>query len=341
MIAPLLALALAAPAQAEAVTLVFAGETLEAVAERVGLAGQADALRAANDLPPGAQPTTGDVLRLPGAGDHHQHDAAVLSLRGAGTRAAPGGAPEPLAIQDPLPLGTTVCTGADSFATLRLAVSQRSRAHDDISLLPETCITIEGAASDPRGRSSLVRLAQGSVTVQPGDPDAEGGLVAVQTDDGVTAGQRGGFRVHKEAEASRTEAITSPLSVFGAGVEQPLEAGQGSRVRAGEAPGAPVQLALPGLSIRPLDGAPLRRPDFSWEPVERARAYQLEVAVSPDFHEIVYLTRTQAPAWEPQTLLLPARVPGHWWRVTPVDALGFLGMPGEGRALGLPTGARP
>lgn len=328
------------PAAAAEVVVVRADETLTDVAQRVGI-DSADALRAANELAPGADPPTGTVLRLPDARDAHAHDAAVISLYGSGTRSQPGGGVAPLALKEPLPPGTQICTEAGSYATLRLAVSQRSSGHDDISLLPETCVTVEVTAASLRGRSSLVRLGRGSVTVQPNDADSEGGLVAVETADGLTAGTRGGFRVHKEPDASRTEAITSPLSVFGGGVEQPLEPGQGSRVRAGEAPSAPSALALAGLSVTPLEGARLRRPEFIWEPTDRVRAYRVEIAITADFRETVFVTQVPAALWSPSVLLLPGRAGGYWWRTLPVDRFGFHGMPSAARQIVLPAGAAP
>ena len=186
-----------------------------------------------------------------------------------------------------------------------------------------------------------MRLGKGSVTVQPTDADSDGGLVAVETEDGLTAGRRGGFRVHKELDASRTEAISSPLSVFGGGVEQPLEAGQGSRVRAGQAPSTPVALALAGLSVTPLEGARLRRPDFTWEPTERVRAYRLEIGTTPDLRETVFITQVPDASWSPPVLLLPGLTDGYWWRTVPVDRFGFHGVPSAPRQVHLPAGAAP
>jgi len=316
------------------------GETVETIAAELGDPKLASAIRLGNGLGEGAQPEVGAVLLLPtGLTAALDQEGLVLAVRGTGTATPPGGSPSPLAPQLALPLGTEVCTDAESFATVRLARDTASYAHDDITLLPNTCMTVDGAASSPGRRSSFVNVRSGAVAVQ-GTP-REPGDVIVETPSGLATGDQGGFRVTLEPGATRTEAISAPVSVMGAGQEVTLEAKQGTRVRAGAAPEAPRGLLSANTLFLPNDGAPLDWPDFRWQAVPRALGYRVQISTSPDFAEIVHQEDVPFPEWQPDFLLLPFRVEGYWWRVSPLDRLGFEGLPSESRRLLVPQGVGP
>jgi murein DD-endopeptidase MepM/ murein hydrolase activator NlpD len=329
-----LLLALAGPASAAEHTLVEPGEDLAAVAARVGVSA-ADLVRE-NALAPGAALQPGQLLDVPGAGDGGPA-AAVLAWFGPAVATPPGGAPVPVQDGMRLALGTVVCTEAGGDATVRLAVAAGGRVHDDVTLLPETCLEINATSARPGRRTSLLTLARGSVTVQEAEDGGGAGTVTVQTRAGVTSGE-GGFRVHVEEEATRTEALARPLLVAGGGRALRLQAGEGSRTRVGEGPGAPVKLLRPGAPTAPPNQAALRRPDFAWRPVDGNLGYLVEVSSTPRFDNIVLAEEVPDPPWLPEALLVPYRVPGLWWRVTAYDSLGFLGLPSAARGLQVPQG---
>ena len=315
------------------------GDTLARIAAATGTT--VDALLAQNGLEPGAEPVVGTILSLPDDVGGEERPALVLSLLGEGTLTPLGGQTVPLQAGAALPKGTVVCTAADSFASVRLALSSSRGVHDDVSLLPRTCITLQSATSRNGRRASLIRLQQGSVNVPANSGSDEPGVVTIQTRAGVTTAPRGGFRVHVEPDAARTEALETALSVIGAGVEQQVGAGQGSRTRVGEAPGPVVALLVAGPLLQPKKGAVLRRPDFGWRADADALEYQLELSSSRDFRALVRLEVVGHPEWEPDRLLLPYRVHTLWWRVSPVDRLGFVGMPAGSRVVELPPGMGP
>jgi hypothetical protein len=317
------------------------GEKVESIAESWGVPDAADAIREASGLAPGAQPTPGDLLRVPLPEEAvHAHGGAVLSLSGTGTATDPSGASTPLEVALPLAEGTTVCTDADSYATVRLAVAYEGYYHDDITLLSSTCVVVEAARATPERRSSLVSLRQGSLSVRA--TGANPGRVTVRTDAGITTGDGGGFRVTlEEDEAARTEALYSEVAVIGAGEEVAVPAGYGSRVRGGEVPSPPVKLLDPGTPTTPGDGAPLRRPDFRWRPVDGAFGYRVEFSVTEDFSELVMVEYIDSHEWFPEALFFPFRVPGLWWRVASFDRTGFLGIPSDPHALEFPAGVGP
>lgn len=327
------------PALAGEHLVVQANETAAALAERAGLPGAGDRILAHNGLVPGAPLPPGTVLELPPELGGEEQDAALLFARGTVTVTLPG-APqaEPGRSSQPLPRDSLVCTGEDGHATVRLAVLEEGRAHDDITLLPETCIAVASATARSGHRASLIRLQRGSVTVPEAEEQGGPSTLSVQTRAGLTTAQAGGFRVHVEAAAARTEALTTPLRVLAQGVERTLDAGQGSRTRDGEAPGPAVDLLVGGALAQPPAGAPLRRPDFSWQTVEGALEYRVELAGDAGFREMMRVEHPGLPTWTPERLMLPARVHSLWWRVAPVDRLGFVGLPSEAWLVAMPAG---
>lgn len=315
------------------------GDTVESVAEALGDKALADEIRRTNGISAGAQPDVGAVLHLPGHEGAAQ-EALVLAVRGTGSVTLPGStAPIPLAPQLSLPEGSEVCTDAESFAMVRLARDAAGFAHDDVSLLPNTCLTVVGTSASDGRRSSLLHMSEGAIAVQ-GTPNKPGD-VTVTTAEGVSTGEQGGFRVTLEQGATRTEALSAPVAVMGAGQEVDLEAKQGTRVKAGAAPEAPRSLLSAGALFLPEDGAPLRWPDFRWAAVPRALGYRVQVSTSPDFGEIVHQVDVPFPEWQPDFLLLPVDVAGYWWRITPLDRFGFEGMPSVARRLTVPQGVSP
>lgn len=326
--------ALCPGARAAEHAVVGPGEDLAAVAARVGVSA-GDIVRA-NGMGPGAGVTPGQLLTLPG-GEPAGPSASVLAWFGVATAAAPGQPPVALADGMPLDAGSVVCTEAGGYATVRLAVAAGGRVHDDVTLLPETCLEIVATSARPGRRSSLVTLARGSVTVQEAEGASEAGTVTVQTEAGLTSGE-GGFRVHVEESATRTEALARPLLVAARGRALRLDAGQGSRTRNGGSPGDIVQLLRPGSPLAPPNQAALRRPDFVWRAVPENLGYLVEVSATPRFDNIVLAEEVPDPPWLPEALLVPYRVPGLWWRVTAYDSLGFLGLPSAARALQVPAG---
>lgn len=335
---------LLAVADAHDVHVVRDGETLETIVTVYG--GDPELLtilRSLNALAPGDQPATGALLALPGPQDGYRvrvQQARVLSISGSGTAQAPGRDLAPLESGLWLSVGTTVCTGRESFAAVRLAVTTGTFQHDDISLLPETCLVVESAVSRSDQRSSVVEILKGGVSVRELD-DGDAGRVTVRSTAGITTGERGGYRVTLQDKQARTEALYQPVAVLNAGQEQVLVAGQGVLTAEGEAPGDVVQLLQAGLLVRPQDGAALRRPDFTWEPVERALGYRVEIASNADFTHIVVVEEVADPEWHPELLFVPYRVDGLWWRVSSFDRTGFLGIPSVPRQLKFPMGVGP
>ena len=340
-------------ARAEQHRVVRSGETIESIA--TGLSGPAGAeqiealaatIRLANGLEEAAQPTIGDVILVPspldsGAVPLAQQYGLLVSFHGTGQIVEPGEVSRGLQLGAQLPPGTLVCTDLDSTVTIRLAVSVDHRDHDDITALQNTCVSVDSAGAYTGRRASLVTVSKGTVAVREGFDDDVDGTVIVRTPASVSAGDGGGFRVHIEEETTRTEALSDPVAVYGAGTEVVLDAGQGTRVIAGEAPQEPVDLLMPGSPVLPDDSAQLRFADFEWTAVPRSLGYRVEISLGPSFEELVVVEDVGSTHWYPDYLLVPYRVPGLWWRVSAFDRTGFLGVPSESRQLSFPSGVGP
>ncbi|MDP2309003.1 MAG: LysM peptidoglycan-binding domain-containing protein [Pseudomonadota bacterium] len=309
------------------------GETLADVAEAEGVS--VAALRSLNQIEPRQTPAIGTVLLIPGD-DVDTPAAVVLTVSGPATATLPGAAAVRLVQTRVLPSGTLVCTEPDGYATLRLATATSSRDHDEVTLLGGTCLTLDASWSHATDHASVVSVRRGSVAVRAGAGGK--GAVTVRTDAGVTTSDAGGFRVTVEEGAARTEALDGPVAVLGAGKRVDLATGFGTRVRKGEAPAAASTLLAPGVPEYPSEKSPMRRPDFAWSPVDRALGYRLEIATTADFSEIVLAEDVGAPPWEPDSLFLPFRGVGLWWRIASFDRTGFLGPPSSPQRIVLPAG---
>ncbi|MED5372020.1 MAG: hypothetical protein VX899_13460 [Myxococcota bacterium] len=324
---------------AEGHRVVGEGDTVESIALELGDPALAQTLRRINGLEDDQQPAVGTILGLPKSDTPADQAAVVQSLRGQAT-VDRGAGPVPLPAGTLLAPGSRVCTGEASFMTLRLAVGCEGEAGDEVSLLPETCLTLENTYEADGDRSSVITMDQGSLTVQ--ESSAGAGLVTVQTRSGLATGRGGGFRVHIEDSATRTEALASPVAVIGAGSEVGLNAGQGVRVKRGEAPGPVVELAKPGDPTLPEDQSLLRIPDFEWRVEPDALGYRLEFSADANFTDVSFYRDVTAPPWIPETFALPTQPDqGVYWRVTTIDSLGFMGLPSEPHFARFPAGVRP
>jgi len=314
--------------------VIRSGESISSVAAGLGIS--EPTLRELNNLIPGVEPSVGTVLLLPATEQLQGEKAQVLSVTGSGRITQPSGEEIPLSCGTWLEPGTTICTSVESFATIRLAEDTAGEIFDDLQLSSSSCVTIVSSAVNTEGRSSLLNISEGSISVSASEKD--NGVVTVQTTSSLTSGTQGAFRITIEEDSARTEALEEAVvSVFAEGVEVALTAQQGTRAELGEAPISPVNLLDTGFLIRPESDAVLLRPDFTWTPVERALGYRVQISSTPDFARILHQEDTAYPEWRPDFLLLPVDVSALWWRVTSFDRLGFESPPSSPRRLQLPV----
>ena len=314
-----------------------ADESITDIAERLNIAELT--LRELNNLSADAAPVAGTVLMLPATVERQARKAQVLSVTGTGRITSPEGEEVPLACGAWMEPGTTICTSVESFTTVRLAEDEDARLFDDVRISSSTCMTIVSSAISPEGRSSLLNISEGSISVSASEEDA--GVITVQTPSSLTSGTQGDFRVTIEENAARTEALDDAIvTVFSEGVEIELTEQQGTRAQTGEAPIEPVALLDTGFLIRPDNDAVLLWPDFTWTPVDRALGYRVQISSSPDFARILHQEDVPYPEWRPDFLMLPVDVSALWWRVTSFDRLGFESPPSNPRRLQLPTEVR-
>ncbi|MCA9566878.1 MAG: hypothetical protein KC656_03510 [Myxococcales bacterium] len=337
MILASLGLALAA----ESARPVHPGDTVASLAASLGDPALAAKIRELNGLAAGEEPVVGTVVRLPDPAVVGEQRAFLLSLSGKATRQAPGGQPEPLETFVPIDNGWTVCTLEGSRATVRLAstCTNDGQASDDLVMLEQTCLVVDLSTSSKQGRSTVVRVLTGSVGVLSQE-DARG-HVTIVTPSGITSGPAGGFRVTIEEEAARTETLEGTATVAGSGAEVSLAPGQGSRVKTGEAPSAPVSLLVLSELLEPEAGDVLLRPQFRWSAVDGAMGYRFEIGAGADFREVLYQEDVPDPQHDPLTLMLPYnQLDGVWWRASAFDRFGFEGVPAPARLARFPPALR-
>jgi hypothetical protein len=315
--------------------LVRQGDSLQSIARAwgtdVATVQRLNHIRGA-DLPP-----VGATVLVPDRPGSASVPAALSSVVGAVRATDPAGQPISARIGAVLPVGSTLCTEADSYATVRLAAT-RGGTHDDVSLSPDSCVQVRTSIAAPAGRQSRLRLTDGSLSVRAAEAPGE---VVVDTPSGLATGAGGGFRVHLEDERTRLESLDAAVALIGAGKEQVVDPGFGARVAAGRAPDRPSPLPAASEAVLPDDGSALLDPVFAWTPVERVLGYRVEFSSAPDFTEVVFSEDVSTPGYTPEVLFLPIRVRGLWWRIASFDRAGFLGPPSRPRALTLPAPTPP
>lgn len=331
-----------AAAAASELRVVRSGDTVASIAATLGDPALAGAIRSLNGLGASDEPPVGRLLQLPPpVAPQVDQSAFLLSVVGDVTVLRSGGAAAPAQPFRSLDAGSVVCAGPKSFATVRVAAACEGQGlvNDDVTLLSDSCVELRSIVASALGRATVLRVRRGSIVVA--DP-ADGGRVTVEAGAGVAAGE-GGFRVHREVDgAMRAEALTAELAVLGAGVERVLAPGTGARVLNGGGPTAPVDLLGERPLLAPAPAEPLGRPLFRWEEDPDAFGYVLSIAQDAAFTRVVFREPVASEVYAPSLLLLPLRSPeGLFWRVEPLDRLGYLGMPSAARPIGLPAGVQP
>lgn len=311
-------------------------DTLQTIALRWGT--DVATIQQMNGIVGAALPPPGATLRVPDPPDTSLVPAVLASVVGQVRATDPAGTPIAARIGATLPAGSSLCTEADSYATVRVAAAQ-GVGHDDVALDAGSCVRVKVSRASATTRQTRMDLTAGSLSVRAAESPGE---VTIDTPGGLTTGSDGGFRVHlEEAGKTRLEAVAGAVAVIGAGREVAVAEGYGTRVAEGSAPEKPVALPPPGSPSYPDDGSALLDPVFAWTAVPRALGYRLELASAPDFSEIVSAEEIPNPSWTPELLFLPFRVRGLWWRVCSFDRAGFLGPPSEPRSLSFPAGLGP
>ncbi len=295
-----------------------------------------EAIRRLNGLDPGDEPPVGAIVLMPDAG---ATVGRLIGVEGNATIAAPGGTATVGRFGDLVPLGSTVCVDAKSYATVRVATAAQSWRHDDITLLPGTCVRVDAAAARPGGRASLISIERGEVAVVDGDAE---GRVLVRTPGVVTSAAGGGFRVALErADTTRAESVTANTSVIAGGAELQLGPGQGARAYADGRIEGPTKLLPAAAPLKPAADVQLRRPEFAWTDVPDAVAFRVTFGADPAFSSVITVETVYDVVWEPTLLFLSKTAGVVWWRVDAIDRTGMVGLPSEPRLLHFPTGVAP
>ncbi len=227
----------------------------------------------------------------------------------------------PAIVGQKLPVGMVVATGAGSAAWLALADGSRVR------MTAETTLRLGRLKlGENLQRIVQLELITGDVEADVA-PKATASTFRIRSSIGA-AGVRGThFRVAVvPKQYMRVETLVGlvDLSTDGGGVEVP--GGHGS-IATPDGPPTAARPLLPAPAVDgPLKGEVGTSERLRWEPVLRAAAYRVELALDAEFS---LRLRTQATTESsiPQPADLGA---GKWfWRVMAVDADHFVGLPSK------------
>lgn len=225
----------------------------------------------------------------------------------------------------PVLLNELVKTGANAKASVHF------RDGSSIELKPESKIRLPVLKMEAGGdRQVRIEILSGGVTADVRKATQQSRFEASSRVS--VASVRGTvFRFGVEANGvSRVEtleglvAVASALDPSAPPVEVP--AGTGTLVSAEGKVAPPEKLPQAPVAVGPLKGKLPSDARFSWQPVDDASSYRLELARDADF-----MVEPKSADVQATSLSWPVKLPsGKWfWRVSGIDGNGFAGAPSK------------
>ncbi|MEM9070718.1 MAG: FecR domain-containing protein [Myxococcota bacterium] len=326
-------LVLATPTAAQTETFTYTveeGDTCAAIAARVyGDRARYDLIHLLNPHlgPAPHRLRRGQELHLPRS---PEMQATVARSRGRVTHRPPR-APTWSAVRRGELLGPGHQITTDDRASAEL----RFREGSVLQMRPRTLVIVVGPGRHVTRSAGRARLERGNLRARLGE--LAGGLQvetpAVQT----TVREEATVDVDDEGISRVANRGRRPLLVRGARGRVRLPANTGTRVRPGERPGRPRPLPDPPRWVSDLSGrfvgfagsgAPI---EASWEPVERAARYRVEVARHADGTDLVRSVAVDAPA--SRLRLRGLTVGTYYLSISTIDRNGFESAPSPRRAI--------
>ena len=173
--------------------------------------------------------------------------ATVIYVNGQVSVTLPEAAERGLSLNERVPAGAVLTSGANSSATLRFADGSVLVLQPGARLALDTVSVYAGGGMvDTR-----VRLQQGRVEIGANPNRKAGSRLQVITPSAVAAVRGTRFRVGADAGATREETLEGQVGLTALGRQVSVAAGQGSRAELGKPPSPPVAL-LPAPDVTGL-----------------------------------------------------------------------------------------
>lgn len=228
-----------------------------------------------------------------------------------------------LRVGGPVAVGEDITSGGGGYATIEFSDGSLVRIKPDSRLRIET----HRAAASSGEFETRLRLGAGALeatVAKRGVPEFSIVLMS-----GSIATRGADFRVRVGDEAIVVEVLEGSVAVADNSASQAkiVDAGHGTRVRAMQAPFAPVKLLdAPDISaVAELQQRPVVRLRFA--PLAGAQSYRIVAATDRDMREVI-LENTQR---RPEVRMVNLRDGEYFYGVRAVDALGLVGAEARGR----------
>ena len=213
--------------------------------------------------------------------------AEIAALQGtAELQRAAGGvelSPSPGSL---IQLGDRLKTGADSSVAIRFADSTILTLYGD-SLVRFDHLSAHGSTGMVDSR---LRLMEGRMDTRVKPAAGPGSRFEIQTPSAISAVRGTEYRaaVTPGGQASNIEVLHGKVAVSGANRQALVKAGFGTQVVEGKPPIPPRKLLEPP-QLKPIP-EPIRQLNWpvTWEPLEGALQYRVEVASSPAFDTLLW-----------------------------------------------------
>lgn len=163
-----------------------------------------------------------------------------------------------------------------------------------------------------------IRLGQGKLETRAAKAKGAGSRLDISTVSAISSVRGTIFRVASDAASDRAtvEVVEGTVAVTGNDVSQAVHAGFATQVLPEKAPSKPVELLSAPVFINPLRVIENDTDKLSWQPVNGAIKYQIQLSDNQRFSRILWESQTQNPS-----VTLPVKQDNHYFvRVSAIDS---------------------
>lgn len=241
--------------------------------------------------------------------------AAVAKVAGTVTSAS-----QPVVTGQSLSQGSRIETGADGSVAIDLADGSRIVLHKSSSLRLSEMQRVDGV---PNAHDIQLQLPDGHADTLV-KPHRDVGRFEIVTPTAALGVRGTVFRTNTSAADGvvTTETLEGVVAVSASGETVETHADFGTRVEKGAPPLKPVPL-LPPPELSAVPATNQRRTlHLEFPPLDRAKAYHVQISDDPDFRTFVVDVRIEQPVFDGAALPDGA----YWLRVRGIDSLGLEGQ---------------
>lgn len=278
-----------------------------------------DALRKLNNIERPRRMRPGTQIRVPMEWiTSNAVPATIADVQGVARLTRASGETLPLKGGERASLGDRLNTDSDSSVIIRFADASLLTLHESSAMRFDHL----SAHGETGMVDSRVNLLSGRLETRVQPTQGPGSRFEISTPAAISAVRGTEYRAAATAASANIEVIEGSVEVAGSGASELLPEGFGTQIETGAPPLPPREL-LPAPRLDPIpDEINRRGSQVSWERVNGAQRYRLEVSRSPNFDTIQSNEVLQA-----ERGTVPELPDGRYFlRVRAIDEIGLEGL---------------